>query len=160
VRRDARRWMTASVTSVVMLVACGGGGKSPASATPAQNIATTRFAPELAIDLRSFTKAVSGLYFIDVSRGPGVVATDGRKVIFRYAAFLPDGTLVDEERNAVEVELGPGMIRGLRDGINGMRAGGTRRLIVPPSLGYGRMQYKGVPPNSILVFEIQLLNVR
>lgn len=146
----------------MMLVACSGGQSSPASraATPAQNIATTAFAPDLAIDLRSFTKTMSGLYFLEVMRGGGVVAAEHRKVMFRYVAYLPDGQLVESQRQPVEVDLGPGMIRGLREGLTGMRAGGQRRLIIPPSLGYGRSQYKDVPPNSILVFEVELLSVR
>lgn len=161
-RRSARRVITASITGTVMLVASSGCRTSAASgaATPAQRIATTAFAPDLAIDLRSFTKTTSGLYFIEAIRGNGVVAAENRKVTFRYAAFLPDGRLVESQRFPIEAELGPGMIRGLREGLAGMRAGGQRRLIIPPSLGYGRTQYKDIPPNSILVFDVELLGVR
>lgn len=146
----------------MMLVACSGGQSSPASrtATPAPSIATTAFAPNLAIDLRSFTRNVSGLYFLDVQRGNGPVAADRRKAVIRYVVYLPDATLADVQQQPIEVDIGPGMIRGLREGLIGMRTGGQRRLIVPASLGYGRARYRDIPPNSILVFEVELLGVR
>jgi FKBP-type peptidyl-prolyl cis-trans isomerase len=56
--------------------------------------------------------------------------------------------------------MNEGMIKGLRFGIAGMHAGGTRRLVVPPSLAYGRSQVGTVPPNSTLVFDIELVSVR
>jgi FKBP-type peptidyl-prolyl cis-trans isomerase len=157
-RRVLRRMCLAGVASVATLVGCA--GSSAAGAAPAPVIETTTFAPELAIDLRSFTKNVSGLYYLEAIRGTGVVASEGRKVTFRYSASTPDGQIVESQRDPVEVELGPGMIRGLRQGLAGMHAGGQRRLIIPPSLAYGRTRYKDVPPNTILVFDVELLNVR
>ena len=56
--------------------------------------------------------------------------------------------------------LGTGVIRGWREGLPGMRAGGIRIIIVPPELGYGNRAYGAVPPQSTLVFEIELVSVR
>ena len=159
-RRLARRWVPAGVALATLAAAgCATQGAPTRVASPAI-IDSTTFATALAIDLRQFTKTTSGMYFTDVVRGTGVVAADGRKVTFRYAAFLPDGTPVEVQREPIEAQLGEGMIRGLRQGLTGMRAGGARRLVVPPSLAYGRNRYGKVPPNSVLVFDLELLSVR
>ena len=142
------------------LAACGGGGSVPATSRAPVPIDSTRFAPELAVDLEAFTRLPSGMYIFDAVKGNGVVAADGRRVTFRYQAFLPDGSLVEAQATPIEAEMNEGMIKGLRFGIAGMRAGGQRRLVVPPSLAYGRSQVGRVPPNSTLVFDIILVSVR
>ena len=141
------------------LAACGGAGSSAASPAPV-SFDSTRFAPDLAVDLKSFTRLPSGMYIFDAVKGNGVVASEGRKVTFRYSVFLPDGSLVETQRQPIEAEMSEGMIKGLRFGIAGMRAGGTRRLVVPASLAYGRSQVGKVPPNSTLVFDVELVSVR
>ena len=138
---------------------CAATGATGATASPAV-LDTTTFAPDLAVDLKAFTRLPSGMYVFDAVKGNGVVASEGRKVTFRYSAFLPNGSLVDSQRQPIEAELGEAMIKGLRYGITGMRAGGQRRLVVPPSLAYGRSQYGRVPPNSTLVFDVELISVR
>jgi FKBP-type peptidyl-prolyl cis-trans isomerase len=141
------------------LAGCAPRGAPAAGASPG-TIETTTFAPDLAIDLTQFTRLNSGMYIDDVIAGKGVVAAEGRKATFRYAAYLPDGTVVESQRQPIEAEMNDGMVKGLRFGMAGMHAGGQRRLIVPPSLGYGRTQYGKVPPNSILVFDVELIAVR
>jgi len=145
---------------VLTLAACGGSGSAPATKPSPVPFDFTRFAPDLAVDLASFTRLPSGMYIFDAVKGNGVVAADGRKVTFRYQAFLPDGSLVEASSAPIEAEMNDGMIKGLRFGIAGMRAGGQRRLVVPPSLAYGRSQVGKVPPNSTLVFDVQLVSVR
>jgi FKBP-type peptidyl-prolyl cis-trans isomerase len=80
-----------------------------------------------------------------------------------YRGWLPDGTLFDERQNAANpfrFRLGAGsVIAGWDQGVQGMRAGGVRRLVIPPSLGYGDRPMGAIPPNSVLVFEIRLLSV-
>jgi FKBP-type peptidyl-prolyl cis-trans isomerase len=160
-RRNARGLASVLVTA---LAACGGSGSASTAPTPSTaapvGLDSTTFAPDLAVDLKSFTRLPSGMYIFDAVKGNGVVAAEGRKVTFRYSAFLPNGSLVDAQRQPIEVEMGEGMIKGLRYGIAGMRAGGQRRLVVPPSLAYGRSQTGKVPPNSTLVFDIELVSVR
>ena len=158
-RRFARRSFLAGVLGLA-LPAAGCASKGAPAWAAAPPIDSTTFSSDLAIDLRQFTKHNAGVYTHDVIRGNGTVAAEGRKVTFRYAAFLPDGTPVETQRTPVEAEIGEGMIRGLRFGISGMRAGGQRRLIVPPALAYGRAQYGKVPPNSTLVFDVELISVR
>jgi FKBP-type peptidyl-prolyl cis-trans isomerase FkpA len=158
-RRFARRSFVAAIAATALTAAgCASKGAPARVAAPA--IDSAAFSPDLAIDLRQFTKSSAGIYSNDVIKGSGPVAAEGRKVTFRYAAFLVDGTAVETQRTPVEVEIGDSMIRGLRFGIPGMRAGGQRRLIVPPALAYRGSQYGKVPPNSILVFDIDLISVR
>jgi len=51
------------------------------------------------------------------------------------------------------------IIPGLEYGVEGMRVGGIRRILVPPHLGYGPQSIPGIPPNSKLTFEVELLKV-
>lgn len=159
-RRLARRLVPAGVAIAALAAAGCASQNAPARVASPAVIDSTTFAAALGVDLGQFTKTTAGMYFQDVVRGQGVVASEGRKATFRYAAFLPDGTPVETQRAPVEVEINEGMIRGLRFGLIGMRAGGARRLVVPPSLAYGRNQYGKIPPNSILVFDLELLSVR
>lgn len=145
---------------LMALAACGGPGASPGATPVAVPFDSITFAPDLAVDLKAFTRLPSGMYIFDAVKGTGVVAAEGRKVTFRYSAFLPDGTLVESQRQPIEAEMNEGMIRGLRFGIAGMHAGGQRRLVVPPSLAYGRSQVGKVPANSTLVFDVELVSVR
>jgi FKBP-type peptidyl-prolyl cis-trans isomerase len=145
---------------VLTLAACGGSGSAPATTPAPVAFDSTKFAPDLAVDLKSFTRLPSGMYIFDAVKGNGVVAAEGRKVTFRYSAFLPDGSLVESQRQPIEAEMNEGMIKGLRFGLAGMHAGGQRRLVVPPSMAYGRSQVGRVPPNSVLVFDVELLSVR
>ena len=165
-----RRWGFPGLASVLIatLAACTGSGTSLPRAergatTPAPAAVpfdSTTFAPDLAVDLKAFTRLPSGMYVFDAKKGNGVVAAEGKKVTFSYLAYLPDGNLVDSQRQPIEAEMNDGMIKGLRFGIAGMRAGGMRRLVVPASLAYGRSKYGRVPPNSTLVFDVELIAVR
>lgn len=118
------------------------------------------FAPVLGIDLDAMTGTSTGLYYQDIVVGTPPAAEPGQDVIVRYRGWLPDGTLFDESPpgEALTFRLGDGMvIEGWDQGVAGMMVGGVRKLVVPPSLGYGARSADAVPPNSVLVFEIQLL---
>ena len=156
------RWGIPGLASVFLmaLAACGGSGTAPSSTPAPASLDSTTFAPDLAVDLKAFTRLPSGMYIFDAVKGNGVVAAEGRKVTFRYSAYLPDGSLVESQSQPIEAEMNEGMIKGLRFGMSGMRAGGQRRLVVPPPLAYGRSQVGKVPPNSTLVFDIELISVR
>lgn len=106
-----------------------------------------------------------GLQVQDLQTGTGAVAQPGSPLSVHYTGWLPDGTKFDSsrERNQpLEFVLGQGMvISGWDRGLVGMRAGGTRRLTVPPALAYGdRGAGPAIKPGATLVFEVQLLAVR
>lgn len=107
----------------------------------------------------------AGVRYEDLSIGDGAAATGpGQTAVVHYTGWLEDGTPFDSSRDRGEpfsFPIGCGyVIRGWDEGIIGMRVGGTRRLTVPPSLGYGAQGAGGViPPNATLVFEIELLEI-
>lgn len=100
----------------------------------------------------------------DVVAGKGAEAKAGDNVKVHYVGTLPDGKEFDASKKhgkPFEFELGAGrVIKGWDQGVAGMKVGGKRKLVVPPSLGYGPRGFPPViPPNSTLNFEVELLEV-
>lgn len=110
-------------------------------------------------------KTASGLRYEDLEIGKGKKAIGrGETVFVHYTGWLEDGTKFDSSHDRgepLEFSLGAGLvIPGWDEGIIGMRAGGRRKLTVPPELGYGsRGAGSVIPPNAVLVFDIQLLDI-
>ncbi len=107
----------------------------------------------------------SGLQYIDVVVGSGAEAQPGQQVSVHYTGWLTNGQTFDSSRprgQAFTFKLGGGqVIPGWDQGVAGMRVGGQRRLIIPPTLGYGARGAGGViPPNATLIFDVELLVVR
>ncbi len=106
----------------------------------------------------------TGLVIEDIVRGQGAVATAGQTVRVHYTGWLEDGKKFDsskDRKQPFEFKLGGGrVIKGWDEGVQGMMIGGTRKLTIPPALGYGERGAGGViPPNATLVFEVELLAV-
>ncbi len=106
----------------------------------------------------------SGLTYQDVTVGAGAEAKKGDQVSVHYTGRLMDGTKFDssKDRNApFEFHLGAGqVIKGWDEGVAGMKVGGTRKLTIPPSLGYGARGAGGViGPNATLEFDVELLGI-
>lgn len=149
------RRAVAAVAALVTLAACASTGGTPPTAQS--------YAPALGIELDAMQKEASGLYYRDVREGSGPPAKRGDRVAFHYTGFLPDGTQFDASRPgpAIEIRLGDGkVIRGMEQGLLGMRAGGIRKIVVPPELGYGNRSVGDVPGDATLVFQLELLRVR
>jgi FKBP-type peptidyl-prolyl cis-trans isomerase len=107
----------------------------------------------------------SGLKYEDLAIGDGAEAKKRKDVTVNYRGTLEDGTLFDESygREPFTFQLGAGqVIKGWDEGVKGMKVGGKRRLIIPAKLGYGATGTPGgpIPPNAILVFEVELLKVK
>jgi FKBP-type peptidyl-prolyl cis-trans isomerase FkpA len=110
----------------------------------------------------------SGLQYEDTTAGTGATATPGQEVRVHYTGWLYDGGTAGRKFDSskdrgdpFEFSLGAGMvIKGWDEGVAGMQVGGTRRLVIPPQLGYGARGAGGViPPNATLLFEVELLAI-
>jgi peptidylprolyl isomerase/FKBP-type peptidyl-prolyl cis-trans isomerase FkpA len=99
----------------------------------------------------------------DIEQGTGVEAQTGATVSVHYTGRLQDGTVFDSSVSRgepFEFTLGEGrVIAGWEQGILGMKEGGKRTLTIPPHLGYGTTQAGSIPPNSTLIFEVEMLRV-
>jgi FKBP-type peptidyl-prolyl cis-trans isomerase len=99
----------------------------------------------------------------DDTLGSGAVAQAGDLVTINYTGTFIDGTVFDSSvarKEPYQFTLGSAQtIPGLSQGIAGMRVGGKRTVIIPPSLGYGASDYGPIPGNSTLVFDVELLKV-
>ena len=103
------------------------------------------------------------LVVAEVSVGTGFLAEPGDILTVHYIGTLRDGRVFDSslDRNTPFVfTLGVGqVIRGWDEGFSGMRVGGKRLLTIAPEYGYGEEGVGTIPPNSTLIFEVELLNV-
>lgn len=107
---------------------------------------------------------------VDLLAGTGTAAATGNTVTVNYTGWLYDASKPDSKglqfdtsigRSSFVFVLGNGsVIKGWDQGLVGMKVGGIRRLVVPPSLGYGDIRNFSIPPYSTLVFEIELLDVK
>ena len=106
---------------------------------------------------------VDRLIINDIERGTGAIAQAGDRVRVHYEGRLPDGTQFDSSRDRGEpfsFVLGQGrVIAGWEEGVQGMREGGKRILVIPPDLAYGDRVVGLIPAGSTLVFTIELLSV-
>lgn len=105
-----------------------------------------------------------GLKIEVLKEGTGPAATKGKRVSVHYTGWLTNGTEFDSSRGRnqpFEFQLGAGeVIPGWDQGVAQMKVGEKRKLTIPPELGYGaRGAGNVIPPNSTLVFEVELLGV-
>lgn len=110
----------------------------------------------------SSSTTASGLIIEEITVGTGTEATAGQRVTVHYTGWLTDGRKFDSSKDRDDpfvFPLGAGrVIRGWDEGVQGMKVGGTRKLTIPPALGYGARGAGGViPPDATLVFEVELL---
>jgi FKBP-type peptidyl-prolyl cis-trans isomerase len=133
------------------LAGCGGGGDGESDQG------------EPAVPER--VKLDSGLEFEDLVVGTGESPTAGQTAVVHYTGWLTDGTKFDSshDRNKpFEFAVGRRrVIKGWDQGVVTMKVGGKRKLYIPPALGYGERGFGNViPPNSDLVFEVELLEIK
>lgn len=147
-----------SLLAALTLVACT-SGETP-SAPP---VTPTSPAPASASNAPRTTS--SGLIIETLAAGSGPTAKSGDKVSVHYTGWLTNGTKFDSSRDRNEpfsFRLGAGqVIPGWDEGVAGMQPGGKRRLTVPAHLAYGPRGAGGViPPNAVLIFEVELLTIQ
>ena len=106
----------------------------------------------------------NGLIIEDVILGDGTIAEKYSIVTVHYTGKLQDGTVFDSSqkigKEPIRFTLGVGqVIEGWDQGLIGMKVGGQRKLKIPPELGYGSQDNGMIPPNSILQFEVELIEI-
>ncbi len=128
---------------ILGLAACGGGD----TAAPTQQLVLN----------------VGQLVVEDVVVGTGPLAETGDTVNVHYVGRLEDGTQFDssyDRGTPFTFTAGAGqVIAGWDQGVPGMRVGGTRRLTIPPNLGYGLSGRGPIPPNATLIFDVELVSI-
>jgi peptidylprolyl isomerase len=134
--------------------------KAPPSKTPAKKIMSepSSKAPE------PITTA-SGLKYVETTVGTGAVPTKGQTVEVHYTGTLENGKKFDSSRDrnqTFKFQIGEGqVIKGWDEGLMTMKVGGRRQLIIPAELGYGsRSPGAGIPPNAVLLFDVELVGVK
>jgi len=108
----------------------------------------------------SATAHSSGLYYQVTNPGSGPAPVSGSQISIKYTGKLLDGTIFDDQSANPVVYALNGMIQGFQIGLKLIQKGGTIKLIVPSSLAYGCNGFGSVPGNSILYFEIELVDVQ
>ncbi|TGL58338.1 FKBP-type peptidyl-prolyl cis-trans isomerase [Leptospira sarikeiensis] len=105
----------------------------------------------------------SGLGIKDIKKGTGKEAFNGSNVTVHYTGWLTNGKKFDSSKDRgtpFRFDLGAGqVIKGWDKGVQGMKEGGVRKLTIPPELGYGSSGAGIIPPNSTLIFEVELIKV-
>ncbi|MHB8719460.1 MAG: FKBP-type peptidyl-prolyl cis-trans isomerase [Candidatus Dormibacteria bacterium] len=160
-----------AVAAVTVVAACGEDAlpppptaapatSLPAVACPAQSPGTTS---DNFHEYVSLTAAAGGLQTGDITVGTGAVVANGDSLTVQYTGWLPNGTVFDSSRSAgrqpFTFVIGTGhVIAGWDQGLIGMRVGGKRRLVIPPSLGYGARATGCIPANSTLLFDVEVLS--
>jgi FKBP-type peptidyl-prolyl cis-trans isomerase len=106
----------------------------------------------------------SGLKYEDINVGTGPEAKSGDGVEVHYTGWLKDGKKFDSSKDRdkpFRFQLGARqVIKGWEEGVQGMKVGGTRKLIIPPDLAYGERGRGTIPPNAELTFEVELLQIK
>jgi len=124
---------------VIGLAACGGGNDTATSPTDSGKVTIE-----------------------DLVVGTGAEAAAGDTLTVNYTGWLADGSQFDSSygKAPYSFRLGTGaVIKGWDQGLPGMKVGGKRRLVIPPSLGYGSSGYGPIPGNATLKFEVELLSI-
>lgn len=105
---------------------------------------------------------VDKLQIIDLKEGSGEAVQAGATVTAHYTgALASDGTIFQSSHDMGQPVAFPlsGVIKGWQDGVPGMKVGGKRRLIIPAEQAYGAQAQQGIPANSDLVFDIELVKI-
>jgi peptidylprolyl isomerase len=141
---------------------------------PADTINTTNSTGAHVADSMTITQVTSTpttaastnekLQVVDEKIGTGKEVTKGDTVEINYVGTLTNGTKFDasaDHGGPFTTQIGVGqVIKGWDEGIIGMKVGGKRKLVIPPSLGYGSQGSGPIPPNATLIFQVELVGIK
>ena len=146
----------------LLLGACGGGDDGGSEEEAGGTEETTAADSDCPTEE---TTTDSGLKITEIECGTGEEAQKGDTLEVHYEGRLEDGTKFDASRDhgqTFEFQVGAGqVIAGWDEGLIGMKIGGVRKLTIPPDLGYGAAGAPpAIPPNSTLIFEVELVDIK
>lgn len=172
------RSMTILLLSGILLMGCSGEKKSGDTNTQAESASELKQKqdqPQADILVKTeqptevsenkYATTESGLKYADLVKGNGDQPMPGDQVVVHYTGWLTNGKRFDSSvlrKKPFSFELGANrVIPGWEEGVATMKVGGVRQLILPPELAYGkRGAGEVIPPNSTLIFEVQLVDIR
>lgn len=166
-----------AASALVAAAACGGDDDDAPASTPSPAGTATAASPAPArtptpaanatagpITLANPTVTASGLRYEDVAVGDGPSPQQGQRVTVHYTGYFTDGRKFDSSLDRGQpftFVLGVGqVIRGWDEGVATMKVGGKRLLYIPSNLAYGARGQGPIPPNTDLIFEVELLDIR
>jgi FKBP-type peptidyl-prolyl cis-trans isomerase len=131
-------------------------------------VENTTYDPSLGVNLANSTATDVGVYYRDITVGTGPVLTAGQEAYYYYRGNLPSGAVFDSLQppkppNAFTPGNGE-IMPALEIGMQGMRVGGRRQVLVPPNLAYGMSDLRDqngnvlIPGNTVIVFDVQLVD--
>lgn len=145
-------------TALVFSLALWGSAPAWAQTTSPTDPLWVQAATETVVSLDS------GLEYVELEVGQGAIAQKGQLALVHYVGTLEDGEQFDSSWDRswpFDFVLGAGqVIPGWDQGVQGMRVGGRRKLIIPADLAYGERGIGPIPPNATLIFEVELVGVR
>lgn len=165
---DASRLLPLIGLFAVLLAACGYPDPTAATGPAATTEQTTPTPAGGADDFnegagKPVIKLPDGLQYVDFKVGDGPIVPAGATVQVQYTGWLSNGTKFDSSRERgqpFETSLSKDqIIAGWAEGVPGMRVGGRRKLIIPPSLAYGSQAQGPIPANSTLIFTVEVLAI-
>ncbi|HET9983691.1 MAG TPA: FKBP-type peptidyl-prolyl cis-trans isomerase [Longimicrobiales bacterium] len=112
---------------------------------------TIKYYPGLKVDLSQMTKTTAGNYYQDLAPGSGRTLKAGNRATVDYTVWYPNGTMLDRGTNTAFRLAQDSVIPGWVDAVPGMKEGGERKLVIPPSQAYG--------DKNTLVFDVVLRTI-
>lgn len=113
------------------------------------------YAADLRVDLSDMVKLPTGVLYRDIEPGSGPDVAEGDSVLVQYQGWLPNGALVDSALVGIRVGRGDAL-PGIDAALPGMKVGGIRKLVLSPGLAYGADGAYGIPPSSVLVYDLEV----
>ena len=114
------------------------------------------------LDIRGVSKTETGLYYEIIEKGSGEIPTAADNVVVQYHGTFINGEVFDSSRDRgtpASFHMS-GVIIGFKEGLKLLREGGSAKLYIPPDLGYGNRPKGKIPAGSLLIFEIELIEVK